>query len=123
MAASRSWAISPPLADIQAVMEEVGSVRTILCIYFRQPYVLDEESGLKRAGAILAGFGVSDGALMDVITGRSNPQGKLPFALARTQQVIIDNAPDAPGYPAADTLFPFGHGLSYEPAARSRPPR
>jgi beta-glucosidase len=115
MAASTSWTISPPLADIQAVMKEVGPSRTILCIYFRQPYVLDDESGLKGAGAILAGFGVSDGALMDVITGRFNPQGKLPFALARTQQAIVDNAPDAPGYPAADTLFPFGHGLSYTP--------
>jgi beta-glucosidase len=116
MAASKSWAISPALADIQAVMKEVGAARTVLCIYFRQPYVLDDESGLKRAGAILAGFGVSDGALMDVITGRFDPQGKLPFALARTQQAILDNAPDAPGYPAADTLFPFGHGLSYGPA-------
>jgi len=45
MAASASWAISPPLADIQAVMNEVGPARTILCIYFRQPYVLDDESG------------------------------------------------------------------------------
>ncbi len=113
MAASKSWVISPALADIQAVMKEVGPARTILCIYFRQPYVLDEESGLTRAGAVLAGFGVSDGALMDVLTGKFNPQGKLPFALARTQQAIVDNAPDAPGYPAADTLFPFGHGLSY----------
>jgi len=123
MAASKSWAISPSLADIQAVMKEVGPGRTVLCIYFRQPYVLDDESGLKRAGAILAGFGVSDGALMDVITGRVNPRGKLPFALARTQQAILDNAPDAPGYPPADTLFPFGHGLSYEPAARPRAAR
>jgi beta-glucosidase len=115
MAASTSWAISPSLADIHAVMKEAGPARTVLCIYFRQPYVLDDESGLKRAGAILAGFGVSDGALMDVITGRFNPQGKLPFALARTRQAILDNAPDAPGYPAGDTLFPFGHGLSYAP--------
>jgi beta-glucosidase len=113
MAASTSWAISPSLADIQAVMKEVGPARTVLCIYFRQPYVLDEASGLTKAGAILAGFGVSDGALMDVVTGRFNPSGKLPFALARTQQAIVDNAPDAPGYPAADTLFPFGHGLAY----------
>jgi beta-glucosidase len=66
---------------------------------------------------------VSDGALMDVITGRFTPQGRLPFALARTQQAVLANAPDAPGYPAADTLFPFGHGLSYEPAARPRPAR
>jgi beta-glucosidase len=26
---------------------------------------------------------------------------------------VLENAPDAPGYPAADTLFPFGFGLSY----------
>jgi beta-glucosidase len=116
MAASTSWAITPPLADIQAVMKEAGPSRTILCIYFRQPYVLDDESGLKQAGAILAGFGVSDGALMDIITGKFSPQGRLPFALARTQQAILDNAPDAPGYPAADTLYPFGHGLGYAPA-------
>jgi beta-glucosidase len=113
MAASRSWNVSPSLADIQAVMTEVGAARTVLCIYFRQPYVLDEESGLTRAGAILAGFGVSDAALMDVVSGAFAPRGKLPFALARTLQAVRDNAPDAPGYPAADTLFPFGHGLTY----------
>ncbi len=123
MASSKSWAVSPPLADIKTVMQEVGAARTVLCIYFRQPYVLDEASGLLEAGAILAGFGVSDTALMDVITGAFDPQGKLPFALARTQRAITENAPDAPGYPAADTLFPFGHGLSYGPAvpARDRP--
>ena len=114
MAASRSWSVSPSLADITAVMNEAGAARTILCIYFRQPYVLDEESGLRNAGAMLAGFGVSDAALMDVMTGRFAPRGKLPFALAKTLQAIRDNQPDAPGYPAADTLFPFGHGLTYD---------
>jgi beta-glucosidase len=114
MASSRSWAMTPSLADIQAVMNEAGHARTILCIYFRQPYVLDEESGVRRAGAILAAFGVSDGALMDVMTGRYAPRGKLPFALARTIDAITNNAPDAPGYPPADTLFPFGWGLTYD---------
>ena len=113
MAAAKSWGVSPSLADIQAVMNEVGPTRTVLCIYFRQPYVLDEESGLRSAGAILAGFGVSDAALMDVATGRFAPRGKLPFALARTLQAIRDNAPDAPGYAPADTLFPFGYGLTF----------
>jgi beta-glucosidase len=113
LAESKSWRVSPSLADIRAVMSEVGARKTVLAIYFRQPYVLDPESGLREAGAILAGFGVSDAALMDVITGRFQPQGKLPFALANRLQAVIDNDPDAPGYPAADTLFPFGFGLSY----------
>ena len=55
--------------------------------------MLDDASGLKDAGAILAGFGVSDSALMDVVTGRFAPQGKLPFALARTLQAVVDNDP------------------------------
>lgn len=117
MAASKSWNVSPSLADIQAVMKEAGAARTVLCIYFRQPYVLDAESGLTQAGAILAGFGVSDSALMDVVTGKFAPKGKLPFALARTLKAVSDKPSDSPVYPAADTLFPFGHGLTFHARA------
>jgi beta-glucosidase len=113
MAASRSWQITPSLDDIRAVMNEVGPANTVLAIYFRQPYVLDEASGLRGAGAILATFGVSDAALMSIVSGRFKPQGRLPFALANKLQAVIDNEPDAPGYPAADTLYPYGFGLSY----------
>ncbi|AQV98255.1 hypothetical protein BJN34_30765 [Cupriavidus necator] len=113
LAKAKSWQISPSLADIQTVMNTVGPKKTILNIYFRQPYVLDDASGLKQAGGILAGFGVSDSALMDVVTGKFKPQGKLPFALANNLDAITNNDPDAPGYPAKDTLYPFGFGLSY----------
>jgi beta-glucosidase len=113
MAGSESWQITPALPDIQAVMREVGPARTVLAIYFRNPYVLDDASGLKDAGAILAGFGVSDTALLEVVSGRFKPLGKLPFALPRTLQAVIDNEPDVPGYPATDTLYPYGFGASY----------
>jgi beta-glucosidase len=94
-------------------MKEVGDARkVILSIYFRQPYVLDAASRLNDAGAILATFGVSDGALMDVLTGRFKPQGKLPFALANNAQAIVKQDPDAPGYANEDTLYPFGFGLT-----------
>jgi beta-glucosidase len=113
MAQAQSWRITPSLAEIQAVMREVGAQRTVLDIYFRNPYVLDDASGIKSAGALVATFGVSDQALLDVLSGRARPQGKLPFALANKLQAVIDNDPDAPGYPAADTLYPFGFGLRY----------
>ena len=113
MAASQSWQVTPSLADIQAVMKEVGASKTVLAIYFRNPYVLDDESGLKDAGAILATFGVSDTAILEVISGRFTPRGKLPFALARTLQAVVANEPDVPGYPAGDTLYPLKFGLSY----------
>jgi beta-glucosidase len=113
MAASQSWQMTPSLADIQTVMREVGASKTVLAIYFRNPYVLDDESGLKEAGAILASFGVSDTALLEVISGRFRPRGKLPFALARTLRAVIDNEPDVPGYSAADTLYPFKFGITF----------
>lgn len=114
MAKSNSWKISPSLDDIQTVMETVGPEKTILSIDFRQPYVLDEPSGVLNAAGILATFGVSDAAVMDIIMGEFKPSGKLPFALAKTSAAIIKQDPDAPGYPAEDTLFPFGFGLTYK---------
>ena len=113
MAKAKSWSISPSLTDIQGVMKEVGANKTILAIRFRQPYVLDQHSGLRKAGAILATFGVSDAAILDILTGKFKPSGKLPFALAKNAKAIAKQDPDAPGYDKADTLFPFGHGLSY----------
>nr|MCU0401597.1 glycoside hydrolase family 3 C-terminal domain-containing protein [Algoriphagus sp.] len=114
MAKSKSWKISPSLEDIQSVMETLGPEKTILAIDFRQPYVLDEASGVLNAGGLLATFGVSDAALMDIIMGKFNPTGKLPYALAKTSAAVIAQEPDAPGYPEKDTLFPFGFGLNYK---------
>ena len=113
MAKAKSWKVSPSVEDIQAVMREAGPGKTVLAIYFRQPFVLDEASGFRNAGAILATFGVRDAAIMDVLTGRFKPTGKLPFALAATTQALTRQASDAPGYDRADTLFPFGFGISY----------
>lgn len=113
MVNSKSWHVSPSLQDIQKVMQAVGADKTILSVYFRQPYVLDEASGLQNAGAIVALFGADDAALMDVLTGKFAPQGKLPFALANSAEAIVRQASDAPGYSAEDTLYPFGYGLSY----------
>lgn len=114
MAKSNSWKISPTLDDIQTIMETVGPDKTILSIDFRQPYVLDEPSGVLNAAGILATFGVSDAAVMDIIMGEFKPTGKLPYALAKTSSAVIAQDPDAPGYPEKDTLFPFGFGLTYK---------
>ncbi|KDB50709.1 hypothetical protein X805_36960 [Sphaerotilus natans subsp. natans DSM 6575] len=115
MATAQSWRISPSLPDIQATLSEAQAVgaKVILSIYFRQPYVLDSASGLRQADAIIANYGVSDTALMDVLTGKAKPQGKLPWALANKASAVAAQDPDAPGYAAADTLYPFGHGLTY----------
>ncbi|SHM36368.1 beta-glucosidase [Cyclobacterium lianum] len=113
MEGSASWEITPSLTDIKTIMEKVGAENTVLAIDFRQPYVLDEKSGILNAGAILATFGVTDAALLDILTGKFKPTGKLPFALANKPEAVVEQAPDAPGYPEKDTLYPFGFGLTY----------
>lgn len=113
MAVANSWQVTPSLEDIHTIMEQAGADKTVLAIYFRQPYVLDNESQLINAGGLLATFGVSDDALLDVIRGRFNPSGQLPFALANKQEAIVKQAPDAPGYAEEDTLYPFGWGMQY----------
>ncbi|MDT0167206.1 glycoside hydrolase family 3 N-terminal domain-containing protein [Actinotalea sp. AC32] len=120
MAASESWQVTPSLDVIQQVMAEVDDPdKVVLHVYFRQPYVLDEASGLRDAGAIVAGFGVGDRALLDVLSGAVAPQGRMPFALAGTRRAIEEQASDLPGYDETTdgALFPFGHGLTYEPTS------
>ena len=113
MAKSNSWAVKPSLDVINDVISEIGADRTILAIRFRQPFVLDEASGLRDAGAIVATFGASDAALMDVLTGKHVPEGKMPFTLAENSDAILRQDSDTPSYTEEDILFPFGHGAVY----------
>ncbi len=113
MQAAESWQVTPSLATVQEVMREVGDPgKVVLNVYFRQPFVLDEQSGLREAGAIVATFGITDEARMDVLSGRVGPTGKLPFALPATRRAVEDNQSDVPGY-GDDELFGYGHGLTY----------
>jgi beta-glucosidase len=116
IAKAQSWTMTPSLSDIQAAMREVGDPgKVVISIYFRNPYVLDDASGVKEAGALIATFGVSDGAQLDIISGKANPKGRLPFALPSTSAAVREQHSDAPGYTETKdgALFKFGYGLSY----------
>ena len=65
-----------------------------------------------KASAIIGNFGVSDGALFDVLTGKAKPQGKLPFELPSSMAEVQVQKSDVP-YDTARPLYKFGYGLSY----------
>lgn len=116
MSTATSRTMYPKLADIKAIMGEIGDAKkVVLSIYFRAPYVMDDASGLKDAGAIVATFGVSDKAMMEVLSGNFKPQGKLPFALPKTLQAVYDQKSDRPGFDETTdgALYKFGYGLTY----------
>jgi len=116
MAAETSRSMYPTLADIKAIMAEIGDAKkVVLSIYFRAPYVMDDASEMKNAGAILATFGVTDVAMMEVLSGNFKPQGKLPFALPKTLAAVQEQKSDLPGFDETTdgALYRFGYGLSY----------
>ena len=69
----------------------------------------------EKAAALIGNFGVSDGALFDVLTGKAAPQGKLPFELPSSMEEVSAQASDAP-HDTAHPLYRFGFGLTMKRA-------
>ena len=98
-------------ADVLARITAVcATVPTVIDIYLDRPAVL---GGLvDTAAAVVANFGVSESALIDVLFGESAPQGKLPFDLPHSMTAVLASASDV-AFDTQDPVFRFGHGLSY----------
>jgi beta-glucosidase len=83
---------------------------TVVTVYLDRPAILTPLKG--KARAILANFGVSDEALLDVLAGRAKPQGKLPFDLPASMDDVAAQKPDV-AHDLPHPLYPFGSGKSY----------
>ncbi len=94
-------------ADILALL---GTVPTIVDIYLDRPAVVPEIS--RQAKALLADFGASDAAVLDVVFGKARPEGKLPFELPSSMEAVRQQKEDVP-YDSKDPLYKFGFGLRY----------
>lgn len=97
----------PEKGRILNILERVPS---IVDIYLERPAVIPEIA--EKSAALLANFGASDEAVLDVIFGRFEPQGKLPFELPSSMEAVRKQKADLP-HDSENPLFPFGHGLCY----------
>ncbi len=95
------------LSPIRALMQKKP---TIIVMQFDSPYVIPELAN--ESAALLATFGVTDEALFDVLMGKFNPTGKLPFELPSSMDAVREQLEDLP-YDSKAPLFKFGAGLSY----------
>ena len=91
--------------------------RVILDVFMIRPTALGNIE--PQLDIILANYGTSDEAFLDVITGVAKPEGKLPFGLPFTTDLVEEfGLEDVPSFDEPEkekiTQFPFGHGLSYE---------
>jgi beta-glucosidase len=94
-------------ARILAILEKVP---TIVDIYLDRPAVIPEIA--EKSAALLANFGASDAAVLDVIFGRFAPTGKLPFEMPSSMEAVRRQKEDLP-FDSESPLFPFGHGLTF----------
>ena len=92
------------------ILDLLGKVPSIVVLYLDRPAVIPEIN--LCAKALLAEYGASDLAVLDVIFGRSQPQGRLPFELPSSMEAVRNQRADVP-CDSEDPLYPFGFGLSY----------
>ncbi len=99
----------PPeqIRTLRAVMQ---AKPTVVALYLDRPYVVPEIA--REAAALVGHFGVTDAALLDVLTGAAAPVGKLPFEMPSSMDAVRAQKEDVPCDSVAP-LFRFGHGLTY----------
>lgn len=96
--------------DLERILGTLRQVPTIVDIYLDRPAVIPEIA--EQSAALLANFGASDAALLDVLSGRVAPRGTLPFELPSSMDAVRKQHSDVPS-DSENPVFPYGHGLSY----------
>lgn len=97
-------------AEKEEILTLLKTKPTIVDIYLDRPAVIPEISA--AAKGLLANYGASDAALLDVVFGKAKPEGKLPFELPASMEAVRAQKEDVP-YDSKDPLYKFGFGLRY----------
>lgn len=110
--------LSKNAVDVAYVNGLTAKKPTILAINYTNPWVIDEVYSPTKTGnikCVIATFGTTPDALLDIVTGQFKPGGKMPFTTPISEAAVRNQLEDVPGYNegAAYALFKYGEGLSY----------
>ena len=86
------------------VKATAAKVPTIVVVYLDRPAILTALVPLAKT--LLGEFGVSDGALFDVLSGTVRPTGRLPFELPRSMEAVTAQQSDVP-HDSKAPLYPI----------------
>lgn len=101
---------------VQRTREAMGNRPLIVAINMLNPTVMSEIEPL--ADAILVGFDVQSQAIMDIVAGHYEPQGRLPFQLPASMSAVERHFEDRPldieCYRDADgNVYDFAFGMGW----------
>ena len=111
-------ALSKNSIDVNYVNALSAKKPTVLAINYTNPWVIDEIYHASAPGnikGVIATFNTTSDALLDVVLGKFNPSGKMPFTTPVSEAVVEKQLSDVPGFlkGSSDALFIYNEGLSY----------
>jgi len=106
--------------DLQSILDTKRAMNgkpVIVAISLAKPAVLGEFEN--QVNAIVAGFGVQNQAILDIITGKMEPSGLLPVQMPANMQTVEKQYEDVPHDMLAYTDsegngYDFGFGLNWK---------
>ncbi|MFN8239338.1 MAG: glycoside hydrolase family 3 N-terminal domain-containing protein [Bacteroidales bacterium] len=112
-----SLSLSKCGVDVDYVNSLTAKKPTVLIINYTNPWVINEvyNDGTKNVVGVLATFGTTHDAILDIITGKFNPTGKMPFSTPVSDEAVDKQKEDVPGYMEGPwyALFNYDEGISY----------
>jgi len=103
--------------DVAYVNKLTAKKPSVLVVNYTNPWVINEvyNEKTKNIVGVLATFGTKADALLDVITGKFNPSGKMPFSTPISDLAVTNQKEDVPGYLEGEgyALFNYGEGLNF----------
>ena len=104
--------------DVKYINKLSANKPTIIAINYTNPWVIDEiyTASTKNIKGVLATFGTTPEALLDIVTGKVNPTGKMPFTTPISESAAQNQKSDVPGNMEGPdyALFKFDEGLRYK---------
>jgi beta-glucosidase len=94
--------------ELYTLLELARTVPMVLVLHLERPAVIPEL--VEACAAVVAVFGADDEAVLDILFGRTRPEGRLPFELPSSMDAVRAQLPDVPG-DSPDPLFRIGHQL------------
>ncbi|WZH35255.1 MAG: glycoside hydrolase family 3 N-terminal domain-containing protein [Microbacterium enclense] len=85
-----------------------ASCPLVIVVNLDRPAILTPFVG--HAAAIVADYGSSSTAVLDALTGRVPPRGRLPIEIPRSMDAVRSSREDVPS-DTGDPVFPVHHGL------------
>ena len=110
--------LSKNQVDVDYINALTAKKPTILAINYTNPWVIDEVYNATTKGrikSIIATFGTTTDALLDIVTGKFKPTGKMPFTTPISETAVQTQKTDVPGYLEGPgyALFKDNEGLTY----------